>query len=239
MRFLILLLVFISLSNAYAVDNPRLPIKTNDELSLHQQNNASIKDIKEKNKVLKESVVSHKNCTDQGMVYIGIGASGADVDGCYNLSRSINTATTMRPYFAGFLKRGVVSFQDADASYDSSIAGRFKIDLACHNDYPNSRALTYDDLKYLLPTLNLPENIDKNPIWVMDSAQGIHKSSTDFVFTKNGDKVGKMYDCEGWGTSEEFYSGTALMKETGVSPNYLKIIYNGCDSGGRIVCVYN
>jgi len=242
MRFIILLLALTS--NAYAVDNPRLPIKTNDDLSLHQTNNAAIEVIKDQNKTLNSSIGGHKKCIEQGLIYVGAGATGADTDGCYDLNSTINTETTMRPYFAGFYKDGnaspkVVSFKTLDPAYEASLAGRFNIDKACHNEYPSSRALTFEDLKYVLPTLNLPLNIDHSPIWVMDGIRAMSSSSTDMVITKNGSIAGKMYDCEGWNTSEEFYSGIVLMKETGVTPNYLKVINSACDTGARIACVYN
>ena len=237
-KYLALILTILSTS-AFAIDNLRTAISTNNSLMIHQQNIENIKQMEEKKTVVEEGVKKYQTCIDKGLLYLGSGASDVDGDDCYDLSNTINPDTTFRPAFAGHTA-SQYAFRSGSAGYNTSANSRFDLDKLCHSQYAGSRAMTYDDIKYVMKDLIAPANIDKRT-WVVDSVFDMYDSSGNRYISKYLDDGGvdEVRDCNGWNTTSTSLRANILYKKTNGAYTYLDFSNQLCSSQAYIACVYN
>jgi hypothetical protein len=233
-----LIICFILLSfNATAVDNAKVAIQTNDSLVMHKSNNQNIVDITTKNTSLSSVVDAYQTCSNKGKIYLGTGAADVDSDNCYDVTNTTNPQTQFRPVFAGFLSGGNYNFYSG--GNNSSLIGRFGADNECSSQYAGSRAMVFEDLKYVLPTLNLPANIDTTPVWVYDTVKSYNNASTNTVLSKNAEAVQQLFDCNGWNANSTATKGSVLLKTTSGANTYFKVDNQTCNTNAYIACIYN
>lgn len=234
-----LIICFILISfNVIAVDNAKVVIETNDSLVMHKSNNQNIVDITTKNTDLSSVLDLYQTCVNKGKVYLGTGAANVDSDNCYDVSNTTNPQTQFRPVFAGFLAGGLYNFYAG--GNNASLIGRFGADKECSSEYAGSRAMVFEDLKYVLPTLNLPANIDTaSKIWIYDTVKSYYNSSTSIVLSKNASISQYLYDCNGWNTNLTHIRGSILLKTTIGSDTYFNVDTQTCNTNAYIACVYN
>lgn len=237
MRFIILALLVTN--SAYAADSIRVNINTNDTFLMHKSNNKNIDDIEVQNTDFTGVFDAYKTCTDKGMLYLGAGASDVDADNCYDVANTANPETRFRPTFIEYLKGGD-STPDSYEFYTSSVLkGRFKADVKCNEEYPGSRAMVYDDLRYVLPALNLPANIDTSPVWVYDTVLGYYNPPNHTV-TKDRIPVStNVFDCNGWNATSTSTRGTVIVKTVRGAHTFFQVSDQACNVSAYIACIKN
>jgi hypothetical protein len=237
MKYLILALL--AATSAFAINNPKVAIDSNDNIVMHKENNKNIDDITTQNTALDGVFTAYKTCTDKGMIYLGSGSANVDADNCYDVSNTTNSETRFRVTFEGYLGGDANGGLDYKFYNDSTVAGRFNADKQCNALYPGSRALVYDDLKYLITSMCNSGSCPENKVWVFDAVKSYYNSSTNMTMSKHGDSAQQyMYDCNGWKTSSTNDKGMILEKYTsGATFFYVK--YQTCNNTAAIACVSN
>lgn len=233
---LLAILSLLLCTTAYAIDNPKVSISTNSDLVLHQENSKNIQEISAKTNVVADGIDKYQKCIDKSLIYLGTGAANVDADNCYDVTNTTNPDTNFRVTFAGYLSAGKVPFHTGTSGYDSSLSGRFGADKQCNSEYAGSRALVFEDLKYLMPTLD----VNTFPVWVYDSVLSIYNHSTNQYTSKYlNTPTTNINDCNGWSTTSTSDRGNILLRTT-VGPNtYLKFTHHLCTIPANIACVYN
>tara|TARA_Y100001960_G_scaffold331846_1_gene430224 strand:+ start:1329 stop:2078 length:750 start_codon:yes stop_codon:yes gene_type:complete len=225
-------------TSAGAVDNLRTAVSTNNNLMIHQQNLENIQKMEETKTLVEEGILKYQTCIDKGLLYLGDGASNVDADKCYDLTNTLNPDSTFRPTFAGHTS-AQFSFRSGQPNYSSSVNSRFELDKRCHSQYSGSRAMTYDDIKYIWQDLIAPANIDKKT-WVVDSAFAMHNSTGNRYIPKYLHATADhIRDCNGWNATSANDRGSVFIKRTYNSSDYMDFTNQTCDSSAYLACVYN
>lgn len=236
MPILILLIFFAT--NSHALYNPRVLVNTNDKFVMHQQNNTGVDSIAANQALVGEVVDMHKKCEEKGFIYLGAGATNVDADNCYDISGTTNPDTEFRTTFTTLLGAPTMYHFYGGGSAGAPL-GRFAADKACNAKQAGSRALVYDDLRYVLRDLNTTE-LANTPIWVYDSVHSYTNASANLVMSKNEDAgVAYAYDCNGWNTSSTSTKGTILKVKSTPDNTFFAIDYQTCGTLAYIACVYN
>ena len=242
---LLAILSLLLCTTAYAIDNPKVSISTNSDLVLHQENSKNIQEISAKTDVVSDGIDKYQKCIDKGLIYLGTGAANVDADNCYDVTNTTNPDTNFRVTFAGHLKLGQLSetqatFYTSSPAYKSYLNGRFGADKQCNTEYAGSRALVFEDLRYLMPVLSDDANVNTSPIWVYDSVLSIYNHSTNQYTSKYLDTpTTNINDCNGWGTISTSDRGTILIKRSINFNTYLDVSNQTCTTSAYIACVYN
>jgi hypothetical protein len=206
---------------------------------MHKENNKNIDDITAQNTALDGVFTAYKTCTDKGMIYLGTGASNVDADGCYDVSNTTNSETRFRVTFEGFLGGDANGGADYTFYNDATVAGRFNADKQCNALYPGSRALVYDDIKYIANDMCNSGSCPENKVWVYDAVKSFYNASTNMVMSKHRDAAQSyMYDCNGWKTSSTNDKGMILQKVV-FGSTYYHVNYQACNNVAAIACVSN
>lgn len=236
MKFFILIMLFAT--NVIAINNPRVAIKTNDTFVMHKANNKNITEIDTKNTALSGVVDAYKVCIDKGLIYLGAGATDVDADNCYDVANTTNPETRFRPTFIDFLPYDPHFLGSGNFP---ALQGRFGADKACNTEFPGSRAMVYDDLRYVLPALNTPANLAKgSSVWVFDTVKSYYNASSNLVLTKDGKNAeSNLYDCDGWKASSSSIKGTILQKITSGSFTFFQVSSQQCNQTAKIACIGN
>lgn len=238
MKLIIFSLLFTT--SAYAADSFRVNINTNDTLLMHKSNNKNIDDIEVQNTDFSGVIDAYKKCTDKGLIYLGAGASGVDADNCYDVANTTNPETRFRATFVGFLKGGD-STADVHEFYSgsSTVKGRFNADKKCNSEYPGSRTMVYDDLRYILPVLNTPANINTSPVWVYDNMLSYYSAANHTVTKDRISTSTNVFDCNGWNATSTATKGTVIVKTTRGAHTFFQIGERACNAAAYIACVKN
>lgn len=236
MKHILLIIICLSISfNANSEESIKVSISTNNNYQQQQTNTKTLSEIKEDKNLIGQTLSKHQKCKAKGMIYLKPGDGNVDSDGCFDINNI--AASNIRPTLAGFI--GPASFVSGAADYNTSFLGRFSADKLCNTAFNKSRAMTYADLKYILPTLNLPANIDNAPIWVYDSIESLHNNGSIIeALSKYGEVVNGLNDCNGW-TSTSADSQGMILEKTVDTETYLSISYQACNISAHIACIYN
>ena len=238
MRILILLLALTNI--AYAADSNKVTINTTNKTVLHTQNNKNLMSAKEKNDALSPLIDVYQTCIDKGMIYLGAGATDVDADNCYDVTNTTNPETQFRQVVVG--RVGPVTYNPVTSGY----SGRFNADDRCNNAYAGSRAMTYDDIKFVRDQIATLSYTGEH--WIMDAVGTIHSytnsSNIEFVskaLTDGGGAsdsaiVNNLNDCRGWNDSGSPVGNALSLYRDGSSYKIKKI---ACNQSARIICVKN
>ncbi|MCP4355352.1 MAG: hypothetical protein GY793_06900 [Proteobacteria bacterium] len=251
MKQLLILISFILISfNGLAQSSPmsvsaEYTSKLKGEEIVSQENIVAIGDLKNKLELLEDSMTKFKICEAKYLVFIGYELKYTDSDGCIDVKDVKAPDESKRPSFAGFLsaiRKGNLTTESEifDTGNSAQTWGRLRADSLCETAFDGSRAMTYDDLKYMIyaiPRLGdtFSALVPDSHIWLFD-ATGIYETAGVTSFSKNYQK--DVGHCEGWLDATSSNKGTVL-EITGTTTRYLNISGHQCNSYALISCVYN
>lgn len=232
--YLMIISLAFCFANSQALDSKRVAVKTNNSFKQQSDNKINLEEIKTNSEALQVNLDKQKICIDKGMIYLGNGASNVDADYCFDLlnaSADATAPTDIRPTIAGLV--GPTSFMTSGSNYDASYKNRLSADAKCNTAFAGSRAMTFEDLKYLSDDLAVTAYNHHN-FWVYDSIN-VNK------LAKYGNYNTKLQDCYGWAATSTSQQGTLLSIRVRSGDSYISGNINtaSCDLSRRIVCVHN
>lgn len=181
---------------------------------------------------------SMQKCADKNKYYMPEG-TGVDADGCFDIVAFIRSKTGVNE--ASY--RGYISAA-GDLKYFSAVDNRprkgkgvFLADSLCNMKFSGSRAMRYNDMKYLMKKAEMPDL--SKPVFVFESLSAI--SSDNAASLKEGESASSVADSN-WTCSS--YSTRALTNryapkvKTSLSSESRYVVTDSpCSADSYIVCV--
>jgi hypothetical protein len=232
----------LTLSTAFAtVDKSTSEYTTQQESSENLLNNnfQRINQLNDKFEDIDYILTNFAKCEAKNKVYLGDNVKGADKDGCFDVQNITVKRKSKPPVFVGYTNT-VLGNITASSSTSYTDPRRIDADELCSTEHANTRAMTYDDIKYVLPDLKIVNGSFNHPsdskrIWVFDAEQS---------FVKAG-KLGTRFDsplehtnCRGWAVSTgSTNSGLVLEIKTNLLNHYIQYNSVYCTNSALIACV--
>ena len=174
------------------VDSQTMTTEFSSKEYLLQNNFKQINNLKIKVNEIDPDVTKFKNCENKNKLYLGSGVSQADLGGCVDIRKVIDSYTSKKPEFIGYVsnvKNGALVGSSESHNYNPSDKtkswGRARADSLCvSNVEASTRAMTVDDIKYVYK--DLQEGISTftsshTRIWVFDNYEGANEDISSYM----------------------------------------------------------
>ncbi|MCP4355353.1 MAG: hypothetical protein GY793_06905 [Proteobacteria bacterium] len=230
MKYAYLVIVnFVLIFSVFAAESSKLGVNTNNSFRQKLANKQSLEDMKTTSTALSSYMDAQEKCTGSGLIYLGDGATDTDVNFCFDVEAAVNppgTITTIRPSIAGTLD--LVSLDPVEPDYDATFLGRLSADKKCNTLFPDSRAMTFADLKYLYADISQVTYNDTS-FWVFDTADTNIKS-------KEGANYSNLTNCNAWTSAEGADFGLVISVD---ATSNITLSAVDCVQSRKTICVSN
>jgi len=171
-----------------------------------------------------------KTCAAKNKYYMPLN-SGIDADGCYDVLGYLDSLTVegKETSYAGY-----VSTASADIKTAGVLGERqFAADYMCNDYKVGSRAMRYDDIKYLERDDDL--GAASTTYLLFDAVLGYDPTGQTYGNTHFNINLGSNFDCS------DFSSNLGTNESVRLDPASGGINYKSvaCSSAARIICVYD
>lgn len=207
--------------------------------TLLNNNFKRISELNDKYESIDYILANFAKCESKNKIYLGDNVKGADKDGCLDVQNITVKRKSSPPKFIGYTTEKLGNMT-TNLSTSYSVSRRAEADLACIAEHPGTRAMTYDDIKFVLPDLKIVNGAydhlsDSKRIWVFDVEQSLVTS----------DKVGTRFDspiehtnCRGWQVATgSAHSGVVLEIKSNLLNHYIQYNTVYCTQKALIACV--
>ena len=189
--YIFLICAFMISADILADESTKISVRTNNSFKQQMSNKQNIAEMTSAIEEIQSYIISQTKCTTSGLVFLGEGATNTNADSCFDLDSTtgqVDPNISIRPTIAG--KTNVVAFLSGGSSYDSTWRGRLAANYKCENLYPESRAATFEDLKYIIKDLHESE-YNGMKFWIFDAANAKN-------LAKNNSVITNINNCAGW-----------------------------------------
>lgn len=235
--FLVFSLISISLHGSYAynggIQNTFIPNEEMDAL----QDKSSLEYYGDKYNAQKATIDSYKRCATKNKYYMP-GVADVDSDDCFDVLAEVEgtSSTAVEAYYVGNMSAaGDLRYFSAADSREKKGTGVFAADNYCNAAFVGSRAMRYDDMKYLIKNKQMPTLA--HPVFVFDAIRNFEGTNQIRLKTGelsiNGD--GKNWNCNNY-SSRSATSYSVRFKTNG-SESKRFVTNVACDKEGYVICV--
>ena len=245
----LILTIIATLSAVYAiatVDKSSKEYTTEQETAeaLLNNNFKKISELNDKYEDIDYVLESFAKCEAKNMIYLGENVKGADNDDCVDVQNITIKRKSTPPVFVGFsdnekygtLTSTLGSYNPAD---NTQSWHRLKADEQCKAEHAGSRAMTYDDIKFVLKDLKVVNGEFDHPssakkVWVFDVEQSrITPGDLGTRFDSNL----SHNNCNGWTSGTSSNRAIVLEIKSNTFNDYIVYNENLCHNKALIACV--